>query len=80
MADPNWEDPCAVLAWLRPQYYRVAAGLQKVQIRHGDKAQAFGQADIGKLDALMARLERQCAAQSRPRPRAGFVHFSRGDE
>lgn len=63
MVEPDWNDPCAVLEWLRPRYYRVAAGLQTVQIRFNNRATNFGQADISKLDALMARLREECAAK-----------------
>lgn len=62
MADPDWTDPCAVLAWLRPQYYRVAGGLQEVKIVYGGRETQYGIASLEKLDGVIARLESQCAA------------------
>jgi hypothetical protein len=62
--DPDWNDPCAVLAWLTPQYYRVVAGRQVVEIRHGDTTTSYGQANLDKLNALMQRLTADCAAKN----------------
>jgi hypothetical protein len=71
MADPNWSDPCAILAWLRPQYYRIAAGLQttKVRFRHGDgeREVMFSQGNLKSLEELMSRLEADCAGRGRRR-------------
>jgi hypothetical protein len=71
--DPDWTDPCAVLDWLTPQYYRVVAGRGVVEIRHGDTTTTYGQANVDKLNALMQRLRVECAAknpQSKIRRRA----------
>lgn len=74
MADPDWNDSCAVLAWITPQYYRLAAGQTTIEVRYGDHATVrYSQADIDKLDALMQRLRTECArkdANSRIRRRA----------
>lgn len=61
---PDWNDPCAILAWLTPQYYRVVAGLAVVEIRHGDTTTSYGQANADKLTALMQRLRTECAAKN----------------
>lgn len=61
MADPDWTDPCAVLAWLRPQYYQVIAGGSVTVIRHGDEWTHFGPSDIKALENLMRTLENECA-------------------
>jgi len=62
VADPDWTDPCAVLAWLRPQVYKVAVGLQVVTLRHGDTTTTFSQANKADLTALLRQLESECAA------------------
>jgi hypothetical protein len=59
--DPDWNDPCAVLAWITPQYYRVATGRGVIEVRHGEATTRYGQADVDKLDALMLRLRAECA-------------------
>lgn len=63
MADPDWTDPCAVLTWLRPQYYKVVAGVAVVTTQHGDTQTTFSQANKAELGALMRQLESQCAAK-----------------
>jgi hypothetical protein len=64
MADPDWTDPCAVLAWLTPQYYKVVSGKAVVQVRRGDVLTQYGQADVDKLNALIQRLRFDCAAKT----------------
>lgn len=61
VSDPDWTDPCAVLTWLRPQYYKVTAGLRVVTVRHGDTSTQFDAANIPQLQALMRQLEADCA-------------------
>ena len=61
MADPDWSDPCAVLEWLRPQYYQVAAGQQVVRVTYAGRDTQFSQANVDKLAALMAELTSACA-------------------
>jgi hypothetical protein len=74
MADPDWNDPCAVLAWITPQYYRLVAGQTTIEVRYGDHATVrYSQANVDKLDALMQRLRTECArkdSNSRIRRRA----------
>lgn len=62
MADPNWEDPCAVLAWLRPQYYKVVAGAAVVTLQHGDRQTTYSQANKEELGRVFRQLESECAA------------------
>lgn len=62
MADPDWTNACAVLEWLRPQYYRVAAGQQTVTVKHGDDSVTYSMGSVDKLAALMQQLRSECAA------------------
>ncbi|MEK9754325.1 MAG: hypothetical protein VW338_14110 [Rhodospirillaceae bacterium] len=62
--DPDWTDPCAVLTWLRPQYYKVAAGVSTVSVSHDGVSVSYNQASLDKLAALMRRLESDCAVAS----------------
>lgn len=73
MADPDWTDPCAVLNWVRPQYYKVASGQQVIMVRDGESQAQFSIASIDKLDALMRRLESECAAAQGKRRRRAFT-------
>lgn len=73
MADPDWEDPCAVLAWLRPQYYKVVAGSHVVQVRHGDTFTAFSDVNSTQLGNLMRQLEADCRVASGGSGRRAFV-------
>lgn len=73
MADPDWTDPCAILTWLRPQYYRVLAGAHVVQIRHGDTFTAYSETNVSQLGALMRQLEADCRAASGESRRRAFV-------
>ena len=80
MATPDWEDPCAVLNWILPQMYRVATGLQQVQVRHGDTFRSFSSGNIRDLRVMVAELRAECAArQGTKLPVAGLAAFSRGD-
>jgi hypothetical protein len=58
---PDWTDPCAVLAWLRPQYYAVASGTAEVEIDYAGRRTKYSMASITRLDALMRELESACA-------------------
>ena len=53
MADPDWTDPCAVLTWLRPQYYRVAAGQQEIRIVYAGRDTQYGLSNIDQLGAVI---------------------------
>jgi hypothetical protein len=71
MADPDWTDPCDVLAWLRPQFYKVQSGLAVVSVSHGEASTTFRQANARELANLMRTLESECrAAQGGKRRRA----------
>lgn len=59
--DPDWTDPCAVLAWLRPQYYKAMAGGHVISVRHGDTQTTFDQSNLPQLASLMRQLESDCA-------------------
>lgn len=61
MADPDWSDPCAVLTWLRPQVFKIRAGLGMASVTHGDQSTTYNQANIRELGALMRELETECA-------------------
>jgi len=62
VADPDWTDPCAVLAWLRPQYFKAMAGLATVTLTHGDTTVTYGQANKRELQAFFRELQSQCDA------------------
>jgi hypothetical protein len=63
MADPDWTDPCAVLAWMRPQFYKVQAGLQEIRILYAGNDTHYGLANLPALQSLMRQLESECAAK-----------------
>ena len=63
-ADPDWNDPCAVLAWLKPQYYGVLAGAGEIRIAYAGRDTTYGQANITELRALKLQLEDECARAS----------------
>lgn len=64
MADPDWDDPCAIVAWLKPQLFKVAAGQQTVMVRHGDEQWQFSQANYSQLQQLYAQQVSECAAKN----------------
>lgn len=63
MADPDWTDPCAVLAWLRPLRFKIKAGLQEIRVAYKGRDIQFSQANIDALDAFYREVERDCAAK-----------------
>lgn len=63
MADPDWTDPCAVLAWLRPQFYKVSAGMQEIRVVYAGHDTTYNAASAEKLGDLMRRLESECATK-----------------
>lgn len=71
----NWEaldysDPCALLAALRPAYYRLLAGEADFEIEGTDRRRLrFAQTDIKGLAAVIRDLEGQCSAKSGKRRR-----------
>lgn len=64
MADPDWTDPCAVTAWLRPQYYALATGGQATRIVYAGRDTTYTPADADKLLALLRTKESECAAKT----------------
>lgn len=56
----DWNDPCAVLEWIKPQFYRVMAGQQTIQVSHDGSTVQYGQANKRELAALMRTLEDEC--------------------
>lgn len=63
MADPDWTDPCAVLSWYLPFYYKLKAGLLAVMTQHGDTRAEFKQITPENADAFKLDLESRCAAK-----------------
>lgn len=63
-ADPDWTDPCAVLQWLLPQYYRVLSGQAEIRIAYKGVDTTYGQANIEALKGLKVELETECAAKT----------------
>lgn len=64
MADPDWNDPCAVAAWLKPQLHKVAAGGGVVTVRHGDQQTTFAPADYQALLSLYRGVVAECARKT----------------
>jgi hypothetical protein len=73
MADPDWTNPCAVLEWLRPRYYKVLAGEQTIMVVHDGSTVQYGQANRRELASLMRQLTSDCAAASGTRTRRAFM-------
>lgn len=63
MADPDWTDPCARAAYLRPLYYKLLAEGGVVRVRAGSRETQYQPADADKLAALLAAAESECAAK-----------------
>ncbi len=64
MADPDWNDPCAIAAWLKPQLHMVATGQAVVQTKYNDQFVAFSQANYSALLALYNDAVSQCAKKN----------------
>jgi hypothetical protein len=64
MADPDWNDPCAIAAWLKPQLHLVAAGQAKAEIRYGDRWVTFSQGNYSALLSLYNDAVSQCARKN----------------
>jgi hypothetical protein len=64
MADPDWDDPCAVASWLKPQLYKIAAGTSVVSIRQGENQNSFTQANYPALMALYREAVSECAKKT----------------
>ncbi len=64
MADPDWNNPCAVATWLQPQLHAVALGNTIVDIRDGDQRVAYSQGNYPALLALYRNAVSECARKS----------------
>lgn len=62
--DPDWTDPCAVAAWLRPQYYALVSGGTATRIVYAGRDTTYAPTDSDKLLALIRNLESECAAKT----------------
>ncbi len=59
----NINDPCAVISALKKIRLRIIAGESEVRVRFGDDDVSFKSANLNTVDAEIARLEPECAAQ-----------------
>lgn len=62
----DYSDPCAVLAVMKPAYYRLMAGQAAQQITYTagngtTKTVMFHRTDATRLSGLIAKLEAECA-------------------
>ena len=64
MADPDWNDPCAVAAWLKPQLHKVAAGQGTAEVRYGEQWVKYSQANYSALFTLYTDAVSQCAKKN----------------
>jgi hypothetical protein len=64
MADPDWNDPCAIAAWLKPQLYKVAAGQGTLQVRYGEQWISYSQSNYTALLTLYNDAVSQCAKKN----------------
>lgn len=65
MADPDWADPCAFAAWLRPLVAKLAVGQGVVRVRSGaNRETQYGPADLKAAQTLLAQKEAECAAKN----------------
>ena len=68
MSETNWDaldyaDPVALLAKLRPAYYRLIAGEADAEIEGTDRRRVrFQQGDAKRLEAVIDKLEQKVAA------------------
>ena len=75
----DYSDPCALLAALRPAYYRLLAGDAEQEIEGTDRRRVrFQQTDTKGLAAVIRDLEGQCAAKSGRRRRFAMTGRMRG--
>ena len=63
-ADPDWNDPCAIAAWLKPQLYAVAVGNAVVSVRHGDEKVDYGAGNYPALMTLYRNAVSECAKKT----------------
>jgi len=65
----DYDNPCAVLAVMKPRYYQMVAGAsaQTVTFEAGNgtnKTVIFHKSDLERFGALIAKLEQECRAAS----------------
>lgn len=71
----DYDDPCALLAVMRPAYYKMIAGQSAMQVTYTGgngttKTVMFHRTDLSRLSTLITRLEAECAEkQGKPRRR-----------
>lgn len=66
----DYSDPCALLAALRPAYYKLIAGEADFEIEGTDRRRVrFAQTDLKALAAVIRDLEVQCGARTGQRRR-----------
>lgn len=75
----DYSDPVALLAKLRPVYYRLVAGEQDEEIEGTDRRRVrFQKADLPRLERLIAKLDQDVARLSGKRRRYALVGRFRG--
>lgn len=62
----DYDDPCAILAAMRPAYYRLMAGQSAQQVTYTagngtSKTVMFHRTDATRLATLITKLEAECA-------------------
>jgi hypothetical protein len=63
-AEPDWDDPCSIATWLKPQLYAVAAGNAVVEVRSGDNRVGYSQGNYQALAALYRNAVSECAKKN----------------
>lgn len=58
----DYDNPCAVLAVLRPIYYRLRSGQRVVEVQHQDTRTRFDQTSLKDLGEQIAQLTLECQA------------------
>lgn len=65
----DFEDPCAVLAKLRPAYFQLIAEGGVAEVQFSERRLRFEKPDLPALERVMARLEADCKRASGQRSR-----------
>jgi hypothetical protein len=68
MPDPDWDDPCAVLAWLRPFYLKRMAGETVQTVGFDSRTVGYATGDLKTLANTIAQYEAACAKKQGLRP------------
>lgn len=71
----DYENPCTLLAALRPIYYRLLAGEKVVELQHEGLRTRFDSSvtALSELKAKIASLEIECAAAGGTRKRSAII-------